>query len=175
MCITVKVNGEVVLRCYDEASDDPKDPAVNPGKFGVFAEDTSSIYDDIYEVGEVLATSKSCKVGEAVWVAGSYPYVLEKTTFNVDGENAKVSNGVFKATEPGDYTVSCTYDGKELKPITITVSPAEVEGQNPSEENLGGVLSKINWLPLGFGAAVVVVLGGAGIILLVKGKRKRKV
>ena len=41
----------------------------------------SGIYDGVYEVEEVLATKTECKTGEAVWVAGSYPYVMSKTEF----------------------------------------------------------------------------------------------
>lgn len=172
VCITVKVNDKVVLRCYDEASDDPKDPVVNAGKFGVFAEDTSTIYDDIYECEEVLATATSCTVGEAVWVAGSYPYVSEKTAFRVDSENAKANNGVFKATEPGEYNVSCTYDGKELKPITITVNPAEeeaVDNQIMEEDTTG-----TNWLLIGILAGAVLLAGIAVIsVIIIKGKKKK--
>lgn len=172
VCITVKVNDKVVLRCYDEASDDPKDPAVNAGKFGVFAEDTSTIYDDIYECEEVFATATSCTVGEAVWVAGSYPYVSEKTAFRVDSENAKANNGVFKATEPGEYNVSCTYDGKELKPITITVNPAEeeaVDNQIMEEDTTG-----TNWLLIGILAGAVLLAGIAVIsVIIIKGKKKK--
>ena len=167
-CITVKVNGEVVLRHYDHASDDPMDPAVNAGNFAIFAEGMSGIYDGIYEVDEVLATSKECKVGEAVWVSGSYPYVMSKTEFSVDKEGASVANGVFKATEAGEYQVTCTYDGKEIKPTTISVAEADV----PVDDS--DVSTGTNWMLIGVVAAAVIVVGGVGVAIAVVVKRRKK-
>jgi len=168
VCITVKVNGEVVLRHYDHASDDPMDPAVNAGTFGVFAESLSGIYDGVYEVEEVLATKTECKTGEAVWVAGSYPYVMSKTEFSLDKEGATAANGIFKATEAGEYTLSCKYDGKEVKPIVITVTEAEVEAEE------GNAAASVNWPLVGGGIAGAVVIAAGGTVFALRGRRKKK-
>jgi len=168
VCITVKVNGEVVLRHYDHASDDPMDPAVNAGTFGVFAESLSGIYDGVYEVEEVLATKTECKTGEAVWVAGSYPYVMSKTEFSLDKEGATAANGIFKATEAGEYTLSCKYDGKEVKPIVITVTEAEVEAEE------GNAAASVNWPLVGGGIAGAVVIAAGGTVFALRGRRKKR-
>ena len=168
VCITVKVNDEVVLRHYDHASDDPMDPAVNAGAFAVYAEGMTGIYDGIYEVDEVLATSKECKTNEAVWVAGSYPYVMSKTQFTVDKEGATVNNGVFKATEAGEYKVSCTYDGKEIAPVTISVTEEEVAVDENNAE------AGTNWFLIGTGVATILVVAVIGGSIVVTAKRRKK-
>ena len=168
VCITVKVNDEVVMRHYDHASDDPMDPAVNAGAFAVYAEGMTGIYDGIYEVDEVLATSKECKTNEAVWVAGSYPYVMSKTQFTVDKEGATVNNGVFKATEAGEYKVSCTYDGKEIAPVTISVTEEEVAVDENNAE------AGTNWFLIGTGVATILVVAVIGGSIVVTAKRRKK-
>ncbi len=168
VCITVKVNDEVVLRHYDHASDDPLDPAVNEGTFGVFAESLGGIYDGVCEVDEVLATKTECKAGEAVWVAGSYPYVMSKTEFSLDKEGATVANGVFKASKPGEYTLSCKYDGKDVKPVTITVTEAEVEAEE------GNADTSVSWPLVGGGIAGAVVIAVGGTVLALRGRRKKR-
>ncbi len=168
VCITVKVNDEVVMRHYDHASDDPMDPAVNAGAFAVYAEGMTGIYDGIYEVDGVLATSKECKTNEAVWVAGSYPYVMSKTQFTVDKEGATVNNGVFKATKAGEYKISCTYDGKEIAPVTISVTEEEVAVDENNAE------AGTNWFLIGTGMATILVVAVIGGSIVVTAKRRKK-
>ena len=168
VCITVKVNGDVVMRHYDHATSDPMDPAVNAGKFAIYAEGMNGIYDGIYEVDEVLATSTECKTNQAVWVAGSYPYVMSKTDFTVDKEGAVVNNGVFKATKAGEYKVSCTYDGKEIAPVTISVTEEDVAVDENNAE------AGTNWFLIGTGVATVLVVAVIGGSIVVTAKRRKK-
>ncbi len=165
VCITIKVNGKLVMRYYDEAGSDPFDPAINAGTFEVYAGCPNYITDDIVELSEILAEKTECMVGDRVRVAATYPSVLEGAEFTVDKEGATITEGAFVATKPGTYTVSGTYNGKELTPITITVTKPETE--EIAKETSFPVL------PVAV-AGVIVLAGLVAIVLLVRKKKNTK-
>lgn len=163
-CIEVKVNGETVMRYYDEASSDPLDPAVNAGTFGIYGTGPNYIRDDIVELKEVISEKDTCKTGEKVRVAATYPSVIEGAEFTVDSKNASVKEGVFVAEKEGTYTVSCSYKGKELKSKVITVT----KGADSAETT--GFIHMI--LPI-VAVTLVAIVGTAVVIVVLRRKKKR--
>ena len=170
VCITVKVDGELAMRYYDEAGSDPFDPAINAGTFQIYGGCPNYTTDDIWELSEVIAEVDECEVGDKVRVAATYPSLLEGVEFTVDKAGATVENGVFVATEVGTYTVSCTYKGKQLTPKTIVVKEAP---QLPTVEQNESEKTTFPVIPIAAGGAVVLV-GIAAIIVLLARKKKNK-
>ena len=166
VCITVKVNDKLVMRYYDEAGSDPFDPAVNTGTFQVFAGCPNYVTDDIAELTEIISEKDECLVGDKVRVAATYPSVIEGAVFTVDKASATVEDGVFVATKPGTYTITGTYNGKELSAKTIVVTEAE----RVQEEEA----STIPMIPIIAAAVLVVAAGAVAIVLLGKRKKKRE-
>lgn len=164
VCITAKVNGKLVMRYYDEAGSDPFDPAVNAGTFQVFAGCPNYITDDIVELSEIISEKEECTVGDNVRVAATYPAVIEGADFIVDKDGATIKDGVFTATKPDTYTISGTYNGKELTSKTITVVKAEAEANTES--------GSFPIIPVAI--AAVVIVAGVAAALVLKGKGKKK-
>ena len=163
VCIEITVNGELVMRQYDEAGGDPADPAINAGTFGIYGTGPNYITDDIVELKEVISEKDECVTGEEVRVAATYPSVIEGAEFTVDKKGAAVTDGVFKADKAGTYTVSCTYNGTQLKEKTITVTEAE-------ESNTNG---NIQLLPILAISGVTLVAAGAIVIFVLRRKKGR--
>lgn len=165
VCITVKVNGKLVMRYYDEAGSDPFDPAINEGTFQVYAGCPNYITDDVVELSEIITEKAECKVGDRVRVAATYPSVLEGAEFAVDKKGAAIEEGAFVATEPGTYTITGTYNGKELTSTTITVTKAEAE--ETAEQSTFPVIPVVV-------IGVLTVAGLTAIVLLSRKKKKTK-
>lgn len=168
VCITVKVDGKLAMRYYDEAGSDPFDPAINAGTFQVYAGCPNYVTDDICELSEVIAEADKCVVGDKVRVAATYPSVIEGAEFTIDKKGATITDGVFVATEVGTYTISCTYNGKELAPKTIVVEEApELPSINTDKQDAAFPV-----FPVAV-AGVVVLLGVAAIVILTVRKKKK--
>ncbi len=168
VCIEFKVNGELVYKCYDDASTDPMDPVVNPGTFGIYAAVPTYIGGETVELKTVLAEASECKVGDKVGVAATYPSMIKDAVFTVDKKGASVKDGYFVAEKVGTYTVSATYKGKELKPVTITVSEKAVADVNAEQKNNTTAVIIIV-------ATTVVLVAGVGTAVFMTKRRKRKV
>ena len=167
VCIEFKVNGEVVYKCYDDASSDPMDPAVNAGTFGLYPMASSYIGGEVVELGNVIAEAEECLVGERIRVSATYPSILEGVVFTVDKEGATIEDGIFSATVPGTYTISATYNGKELTPLTIKVN-------DYADEDVDGETGGMNFWVIGITIVTVVLAGGLTTFVLLKKKRKQK-
>lgn len=167
VCIDVLVNDELVARCYDDAGSDAADPAINEGTFAICYGCPSHLTDEVdTELTEVISAVDECVVGEEVQFAVTYPFVLEGSDFSVDKDGATIKDGVFVATEVGTYTVSGSYNGKELTAKTIVVNEAPVE-EVEAEGSFPIVPVVI--------AGVVLVLAIAGtVIFFVRKKRGKK-
>lgn len=165
VCIEAKVNDKLVMRYYDEAGSDPMDPAINAGTFQVFAGCPTYLTDDIVELSEVISEKDTCKVGEKVRVAVTYPSVLEGAEFTVDKEGATIEDGMFVAEKTGTYTISGSYNGKKLATKTITVEE--------SKEAVAKGQTEFPVIPVAAAALLVVVAGIAIGVLLKKGKKKK--
>lgn len=165
VCIEAKVNDKLVMRYYDEAGSDPMDPAINAGTFQVFAGCPTYLTDDIVELSEVISEKDTCKVGEKVRVAVTYPSVLEGAEFTVDKEGATIEDGMFVAEKTGTYTISGSYNGKKLATKTITVE----EGK----EAVAKGQTEFPVIPVAAATLLVVVAGIAIGVLLKKGKKKK--
>ena len=166
-CITVKINDRLVLRYYDQASSDPFDPVVNEGTFGVYASCPGYITSEPVELGEMIVAKDTCYVGDGVRVAATYPSILDGAVFTVDSEFATVVDGVFRADKAGVYTISCTYNGKDLGSKTITVEDP------PKRTDTGVEEGEFPWLIVGIaGGAVVIAVAALFVILAVAKKRK---
>ena len=170
-CIEFKVNGELVYKCYDEAGMDPADPAINAGIFAIYGTAPTYYGGKTVELESIIAEKTECKVGEEVAVAVTYPSVLEGAEFTVDKEGGRVENGKFGATKAGTYTISATYKGKALKPITITVKERVVAADDEAQENQG--MSPILMIAL-IVAGVVVVVGGVVTAIVLRNKKKKQ-
>ncbi len=170
-CIEFKVNGELVYKCYDEAGMDPADPAINPGIFAIYGTAPTYYGGKTVELETVIAEKTECKVGEEVAVAVTYPSVLKDAEFTVDKEGGRVENGKFGATKAGTYTVSATYKGKVLKPITITVKERVVAADDEAQENQG--MSPILMIALIVGG-VAIVAGGVATAIVLRNKKKKQ-
>lgn len=157
-CITISVNGVEQIRYYDHATKDPKDPVLNAGDFRIYAECTTSIIAPVSQTNELLVSKDACETNEGVYVAASYPFVLEDTEFTVDKAGAFVEEGVFKATEPGTYTISGKYKGKDVGTKTIVVTQQEKKQQAEEEEVYYEEV--INW-------PVVIAMAAGGVIVLI--------
>ena len=164
-CIEGWVNGKLIMRYYDEASSDPFDPAVNAGTFGLYGTGPNYIKDDIVELDTVIAEKKECATGEEVRVSATYPAVIEGAKFTIDGKGATIKDGVFVAEKAGTYTISCEYNGKELKSTTITVTKAV-----DSDTGAGN----IPVVPIVIGAAGTILLAGILVFVIVKVRKKKK-
>ena len=132
-CIELWVNGRLAYKCYDEAGMDPADPAINPGIFGIYGVAPTIYGGETVELETVIAERTECKVGDEVGVAVTYPSILAGAVFTVDKEGAVIENGKFAATKAGTYTISATYNGKELNSITITVEERVVAADDDAE------------------------------------------
>ena len=165
VCIEFKVNGELAYKCYDDATSDPMDPAVNPGDFGLYAGVPTYIGGETVELETVLAEASECNVGDKVGVAATYPSMLKDAVFTVDKKGATVSDGYFIAEKVGTYTISATYKGKELKPVTITVSEKAVDDTAAEQE--GNTMAIIIII-----ATTVVLVAGIGTVLVIKKRKK---
>ncbi len=172
VCILVKVNDKLVMRYYDEAGSDVLDPAVNGGKFAVYAACPTYITDDVVELDAVIAAREECEIGDEVRIAATYPSVLEGAEFSVDEDGATVSDGVFVATKAGTYTVSGAYNGKQLTPVQITVAEKQEENiVTEQEETEDG----FPWIFVGAaGGAVVIAAVVVSVVLSVKHKKKKQ-
>ena len=167
VCIEFKVNGELAYKCYDDASTDPLDPVVNPGIFGIYVGVPTYIGGETVELETVITEASECKVGDKVGVAATYPSILKDAVFTVDKKGATVVDGYFVAEKVGTYTVSATYKGKELKPVTITVSEKAVDDTSAEQGNNTTAIVII------VVAAVVLVAGGVTIVVLTKRRKKK--
>lgn len=171
VCITISVNGVEQIRYYDHASEDAKDPVVNAGDFRIYAECTTAIMSSVATTDELIISEETTETNKGVYVAASYPYVDEDTEFTVSGTGAFVEDGIFKATEPGTYTVSATYKGKAVEPKTITVTAAEKKTDASEEEVIYEEV--INWpVVIAMAAGAVVVLL-ALVLVVIKLKKKK--
>lgn len=171
VCITVSVNDVEQIRYYDHASGDAKDPVVNAGDFRIYAECTTSITDSVAKTDELIVSTDTTEINKGVYVSASYPYVAEDTEFTVSGTGAIVEEGVFKATQPGTYTVSATYKGKAVEPKTIVVTEPEKKESEAQEEIIYEEV--INWpavIAMAVGGVVVLL----GLVIFVIGMKKRK-
>lgn len=167
VCIEFKVNGEVVYKCYDDASSDPMDPAINAGTFGLYPMASSYIGSEVVELGNVIAEAEECFVGERIRVSATYPAVLDGAVYTVDKEGATIEDGIFSATAPGTYTISATYDGKQLSPVIIKVN-------DYVDENASGKTNDMNLGEIGIIMAIVLLVGGFTAFVLLKKKRRQK-
>ena len=165
VCIEAKVNGVTIMRHYDEASSDPMDPAVNDGTFAIIGAGPNYIKDDIVELSAVIAEKDECETGEEVRVAATYPSVIKGAEFAVDKKGAIVENGVFKAEKEGTYTISCTYEGKELETKTITVTKAAKT--DAESENFPVV-------PVVIGTVSTLLLAAIITFVVIKNKNKKQ-
>ncbi|MBQ8494545.1 MAG: hypothetical protein IJ465_02175 [Clostridia bacterium] len=166
-CITVKINDRLALRYYDVASSDPFDPAINDGTFGVYASCPGYITSEPIELEQMIVAKDTCYVGDGVRVAATYPSILDGAVFTVDSEFATVVDGVFRADKAGVYTISCTYNGKDLGSKTITVEDPPRRTDTEAEEG------EFPWLIVGIaGGAVVIAVAALFVILAVAKKRK---
>ena len=169
-CITVKVDGQLVLRYYDVSSGlDPMDPAVNDGLFVVSASCPGLISGEAVDLGELMVETSECETNDRVRVAVTYPSTLEGAVFTVDGEGATIKNGVFTATKPGTYTIRATYNGKDYGSKTILVK------EPPKREllDVGGDKTEFPWLIVGIAGGVVVV-AALVVLFILLAKRKKK-
>lgn len=166
-CIEVKINGKLALRYYDEAGSDPLDPAVNAGTFQMNVGCPSYFTDEVAELDTVIAEADECLVGDEIRVAATYPAIIEGAEYTVDKEGATVTDGIFKAEKEGTYTITATYNGKQLSPKTITVTKAKTATVAKEKKNFPV-------LPVAAGGVAVVILAGAAVILLKKNKRTKK-
>lgn len=172
VCITFSVNGVEQIRYYDHASDDPKDPVVNAGDFRIYAECATAISDDVAETEKILTSADECETNKGVYVAASYPYVAEDTELTVDGANATIEDGVFKATKAGTYTISGTYKGEPVASTTIVVTEAEKK-DDVQDEVIYEEIVVINW-PVAIALAACAVAVIAVVTVLIVKKRKKK-
>lgn len=166
-CIEVKVNGKLALRYYDEAGSDPFDPAVNAGTFQMNVGCPSYFLDETAELDTVIAEADECKVGDEIRVAATYPAIIEGAEYTVDKEGATVTDGIFKAEKEGTYTISATYNGKQLSPKTIKVTKTE-------SAKVANAKTGFPVLPVAAGGVAVLILAGVAVILLKKNKRTKK-
>ena len=165
VCIEAKVNGVTIMRHYDEASSDPMDPAVNEGTFAVIGTGPNYIKDDIVELDAVIAEKDECETGEKVCVAATYPSVIKGAEFTVDKKGATIENGVFKADKAGTYTISCTYNGKQLESKTITVTKAAKADAGTA--NIPIILVVI-------GTVSTLLLASIIVFVVIKNKKKKQ-
>ena len=168
VCIEFKVNGEVVFKCYDDASTDPMDPAVNAGLFGIYAGCPTYIGGETVELDTILAEASECTIGDKVGLAVTYPSIVEGAQFTVDKKGAIIEDGVFVAEKAGVYKISATYKGKTFEPITIEVKEGEESEVTSSNSN------GMNMILLIVVIAIVVIAGLAVSYVLFKRKRKRE-
>ncbi len=168
-CIELKVNGELVYKCYDEAGADPADPAINPGIFGIYGVAPTIYGGETVELETVIAEKTECMIGDEVGVAVTYPSILAGAEFTVDKKGAMIENGKFYATEAGTYTVSAKYNGKALKPIKITVKERAVEADDDAQ---GSILSPLVIVLIVVG--VVVVGAGVATAVVMTNKKKKR-
>ena len=167
VCIEFSVNGELAYKCYDDASTDPMDPVVNPGTFGIYAGVPTYIGGETVELETVLAEASECKVGDKVGVAATYPSMLKDAVFTVDKKGAVVKEGYFIAEKVGTYTVSATYKGKELKPVTITVSEKVVDDVSAEQGN------KTTIVIISVATTVILVAGVVTTVILARRKKTK--
>ena len=169
-CITVKVDGRLVLRYYDTATSDPMDPAVNAGSFVASASCPGYITGDAVELPEMIIAATECETGDRVRVAATYPSVLTGAVFTVDSADAEVKNGMFVAKKAGTYTISCTYNGKDLGSKTIVVKDP------PKREllDVGGDEEEFPWLIVIIAGGAVIIAAAVLVIILALAKRKKK-
>ena len=167
VCIEFRVNGELAYKCYDDATTDPMDPVLNPGVFGIYAGVPAYIGGETVELETVLTEATECKVGDKVGVAATYPSMLKDAVFTVDKKGATVEDGYFVAEKVGTYTVSATYKGKELKPVTITVSEKAVDDTNAEQGNNTTAIIIV------VVAAVVLVAGAVTAVIITKRRKKK--
>lgn len=153
------------MRHYDEASSDPMDPAVNEGTFAVIGTGPNYIKDDIVELDAVIAEKDECETGEKVRVAATYPSVIKGAEFTVDKKGATIENGVFKADKAGTYTISCTYNGKQLESKTITVTKA-------AKADAG--TANIPIIPVVIGTVSTLLLASIIVFVVIKNKKKKQ-
>lgn len=168
-CIEVKVNDKLALRYYDEAGSDPMDPVVNEGTMQILVGCPTYFNDEVVELSSVISEADECEVGDEVRVSATYPSVVEGAEFTVDKEGATVEKGKFVAEKEGTYTVSCTYNGKQLEAKTIKVTKSE-KATNVDSKDEGGV----SVLPIVIGGIVVLLIGGAVVVLLLRKKKQNK-
>ena len=166
VCIEFKVNGELAYKCYDDASTDPMDPVVNPGTFGIYVGVPTYIGGETVELETVLSEATECKVGDKVGVAATYPSIIKDAVFTVDKKGAAIEEGYFVADKVGTYTISATYKGKELKPVTITVSEQEVIDADAGQKNNTTAIIIIVI------TTVILVAGATTLVILTKRRRK---
>ncbi len=168
VCIEFKVNGEVVFKCYDDASTDPMDPAVNAGVFGIYAGCPTYIGGETVELDTILAEASECTIGDKIGLAVTYPSIVEGAEFTVDKKGATIEDGVFVAEKAGIYKISATYKGKTFEPITIEVKEGEEDEVASSNSN------GMNMILLIAVIAIVVIAGLAVSYMLFKRKRKKE-
>ena len=116
----------------------------------------------------MIVEKTECETNEKVRVAATYPSVLKGAVFTVDNENGKVVDGVFSATKPGTYTIHCTYNGKDLGSVTITVKDPPKRSPLP----VGGE-GDFPWLYVGIGGGAILLIAAAIVIVLVIKKKKK--
>ena len=168
VCIEVYVNDRLALRYYDVATNDPMDPVVNGGSFVVSASCPNYISGEAVELEQMIVEKTECETNEKIRVAATYPSVLKGAVFTVDNENGKVVDGVFSATKPGTYTIHCTYNGKDLGSVTITVKDPPKRSPLP----VGGE-GDFPWLYVGIGGGAILLIAAAIVIVLVIKKKKK--
>ena len=167
-CIEVSVNGELQLRVYDEASDDPMDPARMEGDTILTASTPVSLYAPVAQLEETLASKNECAVGDTVRVTATYPAVVEGAQFTVEEDGATVEKGVFKAQKAGTYTVQASYNGKKLAPTKITVKEKPVTKTDAKEKNFP-------FLPVVIAVGSAVLIAGiSGTVFLINKKKQKK-
>ena len=168
-CITVKVDGRLVLRYYDTASSDPMDPVNNGGTFLVSSSCPGYITGDAVELPEMIVESTECETGDRIRVSATYPFTAEGAVFTVDSADAEIKNGVFIAQKAGTYTISCTYNGKDLGSKTITV-------KDPPKRQLLDVTQEpeIPWMLIIIAGGAVIIAAAVLVIILALVKRKKK-
>ena len=168
VCIEVYVNDRLALRYYDVATSDPMDPVVNEGSFLVSASCPNYLSGEPIELEQMIVEKTVCETNEKVRVAATYPSVLDGAVFTVDGEGGKVVGGVFSATKAGTYTIHCTYKGKDLGSVTITVNNPPKRDQLETNGN-----GSFPWLYVGIaGGAVLLIAAIVAVLLIVKKKKK---
>ncbi|MBQ8494824.1 MAG: hypothetical protein IJ465_03620, partial [Clostridia bacterium] len=168
VCIEVYVNDRLALRYYDVATNDPMDPVVNGGSFVVSASCPNYISGEAVELEQMIVEKTECETNEKIRVAATYPSVLKGAVFTVDNENGKVVDGVFSATKPGTYTIHCTYNGKDLGSVTITVKDPPKRSPLP----VGGE-GDFPWLYVGIGGGAILLIAAAVVIVLIIKKKKK--
>ncbi len=168
VCIEIYVNDRLALRYYDIATGDPMDPVVNEGSFVVSASCPNYISGEPVELSQMIVEKTVCETNERVRVAATYPSVLDGAVFTVDGEGGKVVDGVFSAMKAGTYTIHCTYKGKDLGSVTITVNDPPKRDQLETNGN-----GSFPWLYVGIaGGAVLLIAAIVAVLLIVKKKKK---